>query len=108
MFLQILSLVPGVSRSGIAITGARALKFNRYDSAKISFLLSIPTLAAVSIYGLTNLIKSENFDFSFLTEKPWAETIELYSKVIRPERILALHDWTGVPKLFDHHLLYLI
>ncbi len=65
-FLQILSLVPGVSRSGIAITGARALKFNRYDSAKISFLLSIPTLAAVSIYGLTNLIKSENFDFSFL------------------------------------------
>ena len=65
-FLQILSLVPGVSRSGIAITGARALKFNRYDSAKISFLLSIPTLAAVSIFGLNNLVKSESFDFSFL------------------------------------------
>jgi len=65
-FLQILSLVPGVSRSGIAITGARALKFNRYDSAKISFLLSIPTLAAVSIFGLKNLVKSENFNFSFL------------------------------------------
>ena len=65
-FLQILALVPGVSRSGIAITGARALKFNRYDSAKISFLLSIPTLAAVSIFGLNNLVKSESFDFSFL------------------------------------------
>ena len=65
-FLQILSLVPGVSRSGIAITGARALKFNRYDSAKISFLLSIPTLAAVSIFGLNNLLKSESFNFSFL------------------------------------------
>ena len=65
-FLQILSLVPGVSRSGIAITGARALKFNRYDSAKISFLLSIPTLAAVSIFGLNNLVKSESFNFSFL------------------------------------------
>ena len=64
--MQILSLVPGVSRSGIAITGARALKFNRYDSAKISFLLSIPTLAAVSIFGLNNLVKSESFDFSFL------------------------------------------
>ena len=64
--LQILSLVPGVSRSGIAITGARALKFNRYDSAKISFLLSIPTLAAVSIFGLNNLVKSESFNFSFL------------------------------------------
>ena len=65
-FLQILSLVPGVSRSGIAITGARTLKFNRYDSAKISFLLSIPTLAAVSIFGLNNLVKSESFNFSFL------------------------------------------
>jgi undecaprenyl-diphosphatase len=65
-FLQILSLMPGVSRSGIAITVARALKFNRYDSAKISFLLSIPTLAAVSIFGLNNLVKSESFSFSFL------------------------------------------
>ena len=65
-FLQILSLVPGVSRSGIAITGARTLNFNRYDSAKISFLLSIPTLAAVSIFGLNNLVKSESFNFSFL------------------------------------------
>ena len=65
-FLQILSLIPGVSRSGIAITGARALKFNRYDSAKISFLLSIPILAAVSIFGLNNLVKSESFNFSFL------------------------------------------
>ena len=65
-FLQILSLIPGVSRSGISISGARFLKFNRYDSAKIAFLLSIPTLAAVSIYGLSNLIKSESLNFSFL------------------------------------------
>ena len=66
-FLQILSLIPGVSRSGITITGARMLKFNRYDSAKISFLLSIPTLAVVSIFGLKNLVKSESYDFSFLS-----------------------------------------
>ena len=65
-FLQTLSLIPGVSRSGITITGARMLKFNRYDSAKISFLLSIPTLAAVSLFGLNNLVKSESYDFSFL------------------------------------------
>ena len=65
-FLQILSLIPGVSRSGIAITGGRLLKFNRYDSAKISFLLSIPTLAAVSVFGLNNLLKSESFNFSYL------------------------------------------
>ena len=49
---QILSLIPGVSRSGIGITAARLLKFNRVDSTKISFLLSIPILGSVSIFGL--------------------------------------------------------
>ena len=57
---QILSLVPGVSRSGIAITAARLLKFKRVDAAKISFLLSIPILSAVTFFGLKNLISSEN------------------------------------------------
>ena len=64
--LQVLSLIPGVSRSGITITGARIFKFKRYDAAKISFLLSIPTLAAVSIFGFNNLIKAGNFEFSLL------------------------------------------
>ena len=63
---QVLSLIPGVSRSGITITGARFLKFNRFDAAKISFLLSIPTLAIVSIFGLNNLINSNSLNFSFL------------------------------------------
>ncbi len=63
---QILSLIPGVSRSGIVITAARILKFKRYDSAKISFLLSIPTLGAVSIFGVSNLIKEDNLDFSLM------------------------------------------
>lgn len=63
---QILSLIPGVSRSGITITAARMLKFNRFDSAKISFLLSIPTLAAVSFFGLNNLIANNNIDVSFV------------------------------------------
>jgi len=64
--LQILSLIPGVSRSGITISAARILKFNRVDSAKISFLLSIPTLIAVSFFGLKNLITYENVDISNL------------------------------------------
>ena len=63
---QIISLIPGVSRAGITITGARILKFSRYDAAKISFLLSIPTLAAVSFFGLNNLIQSNSFEFSLL------------------------------------------
>ncbi len=63
---QVLSLVPGVSRSGIVITAARFLNFNRVDSAKISFLLSIPTLAAVLIFGVINHIESQNLGFTIL------------------------------------------
>ena len=55
-----ISLIPGVSRSGIAITFSRFLGFNRVDSAKISFLLSIPTLFVVSCYGLYTLYQIED------------------------------------------------
>lgn len=63
---QILSLIPGVSRSGITLTAARILNFNRFDSAKISFLLSLPTLGAVSIFGLNNTLSSSNINFSLI------------------------------------------
>ena len=63
--IQVVSLIPGVSRSGISITAARFLNFKRVDSAKISFLLSIPTLGAVSIYGVSNIVSS-NLSFSIL------------------------------------------
>ena len=65
-FFQMLSLVPGVSRSGITITAARFLNFNRTDSAKISFLISIPALAAVSIYNLQNLIAEKTFEITLI------------------------------------------
>ena len=63
---QVLSLMPGVSRSGIVITAARFLNFNRVDSAKLSFLLSIPTLAAVLIFGLSKQLESQDLNFSLL------------------------------------------
>ena len=63
---QVISLIPGVSRSGVTITAARFLNFERYDSAKISFLLSIPTLGAITIFGLKNMILSESIKFSIL------------------------------------------
>ena len=65
-FFQILALIPGVSRSGIAITAARLLGFKRMDAAKISFLVSLPILGAVSFFGLQNLITEENINFTIL------------------------------------------
>jgi len=62
---QVLSLVPGVSRAGITITAARILKFNRLDSGKISFLLSIPALAGASFLGLKDIF-TQSIEFNYL------------------------------------------
>ncbi len=65
-FFQILSLIPGVSRSGIAITAARLLNYKRVDAGKISFLISIPILGAVSLFGIKNLLTSEDLNFTYI------------------------------------------
>ena len=65
-FFQILSLIPGVSRSGITMSGARFFNFSRVDSVKISFLLSIPTLGAASLFNIQKLITENSFYISSL------------------------------------------
>jgi undecaprenyl-diphosphatase len=50
---QALALNPGTSRSGITITAARWLGFNRDAAARISFVMSLPVIAgAVAVKGL--------------------------------------------------------
>ena len=63
---QVLALIPGVSRSGITITSGRFLGFNRFDSTKISFFLSIPTLTAASLLGIYNITKEGSAELNFL------------------------------------------
>ena len=90
--MQILSLIPGVSRAGVTITAARILKFNRVDSSKISFLLSIPALAGASVLGLKDIFNQPiefnylviiaiifSFIFSFLTVKYFLIFINKFS-----------------------------
>ena len=57
-FFQVLAIVPGVSRSGIVITASRYLNFDRVDSSKIAFYLSIPALAGASVLGIKDIIKT--------------------------------------------------
>tara|TARA_B100000029_G_scaffold375112_1_gene369449 strand:- start:345 stop:1112 length:768 start_codon:yes stop_codon:yes gene_type:complete len=89
---QILALIPGVSRAGITIIAARFLKFNRVDSSKISFLLSIPALTGASFLGLKDVINHSielnliifiaiilSFLFSYITVKFFLSYIEKFS-----------------------------
>ncbi|MFT7369815.1 MAG: undecaprenyl-diphosphatase [Octadecabacter sp.] len=46
---QAISLIPGTSRSGITISAARRFGYKRADGAKISMLMSIPTIIASGV-----------------------------------------------------------
>jgi len=89
---QILALIPGVSRAGITMTAARFLKFNRVDSGKISFLLSIPALTGASFLGLKDALNQSiqvnytiviaivlSFIFSFVTVKFFLNYLNKFS-----------------------------
>lgn len=49
---QALALVPGVSRSGVTMTAALLLGFDRVAAARVSFLLAVPITAAAGLHQL--------------------------------------------------------
>ena len=57
---------PGVSRSGITMTIARALKIDRESAAKFSFLLATPIVAAAVIADITEFAISIPFILGIL------------------------------------------
>lgn len=50
--LQCLAMIPGVSRSGATIMGARLLGVQRAAAAEYSFFLAVPTMVAATSYDL--------------------------------------------------------
>jgi len=56
---QILSLVPGTSRSGITLTAGLSLGLNRADSARFSFLLAIPVIILAGGYEGMKVMTSQ-------------------------------------------------
>ncbi len=46
---QAIALIPGTSRSGATILGARVLGFSRSDSARFSFVLGAPAMAGAAL-----------------------------------------------------------
>jgi undecaprenyl-diphosphatase len=57
---QILALVPGVSRSGITLLAAMALGLRRDASARFSFLLSVPAVAAAGVFELPKVLRAHD------------------------------------------------
>jgi len=58
--MQAVALIPGTSRSGITMTGARFLGFERAEAARLSLLLAIPVTFAAGALETVDLIKDGN------------------------------------------------
>jgi undecaprenyl-diphosphatase len=52
---QAMSIVPGVSRSGIAITGGLMRSFKRDEAARFSFLIAAPIIAGAAVFESRHL-----------------------------------------------------
>jgi undecaprenyl-diphosphatase len=55
---QVVALLPGISRSGATIGGAILRGFDRYSSARFSFLLSVPALLGAGLIAILDLVKA--------------------------------------------------
>ena len=55
---QCLALIPGTSRSGITMTAALLAGFSREGASRISFLISIPTIAGAAMLKIADLSTS--------------------------------------------------
>ncbi len=58
---QSFAIIPGVSRSGITITMALLLGWERVDAAKFSFLLGIPAISLAALVEIFSSIKGNLF-----------------------------------------------
>lgn len=55
---QALALIPGTSRSGVTMTAARFLGYERVEAARFSFLLSIPAVAGAGTLAVLDLAEA--------------------------------------------------
>ena len=75
---QAIALIPGTSRSGITITGALWAGFTRKEAARISMLMSIPTIIASGSLTALDLIE-QNF---LLTETMLVILFSFFSALV--------------------------
>ncbi len=59
---QAVALIPGTSRSGITISGARMLGYGRRDAARLSMLMSIPAIIASAVLTGAEVVAAANVE----------------------------------------------
>jgi undecaprenyl-diphosphatase len=64
---QIVSLLPGISRSGSTISGGMIRNLDRPTAARFSFLMSVPVMIGAGLLAMVDLIKTPNFSMQIPT-----------------------------------------
>ena len=92
---QALALAPGVSRSGVTITTARWLGFDRDAAARLSFLMSLPIIGGALLYKGADVVG--DFPSGFAAAFVWgivASGITGWFAVWATLRIVRTHSFT--------------
>ena len=84
---QALALIPGTSRSGITMTAARLLGFERPEAARFSFLLGIP---AISAAGLVTMLEFVEAGQGIPSDALWAAFLTFFSALAAIAILMAI------------------
>ncbi|MBL1435669.1 MAG: undecaprenyl-diphosphate phosphatase [Rhodobacteraceae bacterium] len=99
---QAIALIPGTSRSGITITAARALGYTRTESARLSMLMSVPTIMASGLLLGVDVAKAG--DWSLLKEASIAAALAFFAALLALTLMMRLLKSTS----FTPYVLYRI
>lgn len=100
---QVLALIPGTSRSGITMTMARFLGFERADAARFSLLLSIPAIAGAGT--LTGIDLWQSGDISLTRDALTAAGLSFASALVAITLMMAWLRHAGFMPFVVYRLL---
>ena len=102
-FFQVLAFIPGASRAGVTITGARFLKIKRDSAAIFSMLLSIPIILASLILALIDVLRLNQQTIE-LTQPIIGSTVSFITALLSIHMMMKILQFTN----FNIFIIYRI
>lgn len=93
--IQVLALVPGVSRSGATISAGLRQGFDRVAATRFSFLLAIPALLAAGIFELKDAVGTSGVSVASLVVGTGMAFLTAYASIAWLLRFVAHHSLTN-------------
>lgn len=93
--IQVLALVPGVSRSGATISAGLRQGFDRVAATRFSFLLAIPALLAAGIFELKDAVGTSGVSAASLVVGTGVAFLTAYASIAWLLRFVAHHSLTN-------------